>query len=366
MIGKPDVEGQYHPITQEKASELESVLIEDDMFSVRSFNVFRNAGIKNALELALLSEEDIAGLKNCGVKSLKEMKSFLYQLGIEELPVCIFEAKEEQKEYAASLKSKDDKAQSLADNLELLKTINVMDIYLSVRSRNCLTKNEIKNLHDFAILTYDQALRIQGLGRNSIKELTKVLKGYGVTFPLKNFDPSDLHPSLQYIGLSDETLTILNDGGITLLDDLANLTEEQLYDLLNICPEVDSLRIIFSLTTVKEITLRNDYFDQYLKFCIDEIAKNLNKSEVQVLSLAYGLNGQRRWPRNILSSSLALKEEELDNLLVKILSIYLLKTNTSRIKPLIDYYKNNNDINLQSGYMTLLKQIVAFNEGETL
>ena len=74
----------------------------------------------------------------------------------------------------------------------------------------------------------DEALQIPNLGRRSIKEITNLLKTYGLDYPLENIDLSDLHPSLKYVGLSDETLTLLDNSGIKLLDDLAALSDEQL------------------------------------------------------------------------------------------------------------------------------------------
>ena len=56
MIGKPDIDGYYHPITKEKAFELASISIDECDFTVWSFHVLKRAQIENLLALAILSE----------------------------------------------------------------------------------------------------------------------------------------------------------------------------------------------------------------------------------------------------------------------------------------------------------------------
>ena len=308
----------------------------------------------------MLSEEDLNKIQNCGKKSVEEMKTCLANNGVDEIPACVFELSQEEIDNVIKVSSKDDDAQAFADALELLKTIMIEDVTLTVRARNCLTKRGIKTLYDFAILSEDEAIAIPNFGKRSVKEMATILKGYGVSYPLDNIDFSDIHPSLKYTGLSDETLTLLFNSGIVLLDDLANLSEEQLFDILAICPEVDSLKIIYSLSTAKDISLKDDYFEPYLKFTIEEIGKGLKNTDLQILSLAYGLFGQKKWPHHVLSSSLALNESELTNLINKIVSIYLTKSNYLRLKPLFEYRENKGDeLTVQNGYLELLDYLMT-------
>ena len=115
-------------------------------------------------------------------------------------------------------------------------------------------------------------------------------------------------------------MMLLNNSGIKLFDDLAALSDEQLYELLSICSEIDSLRIIYFLSTVRDINLCDEYFDSYLRFSIKEIAKNLKKIDYQILSMAFGLFGEKAWPIAVLSSSLALSENQMASLINNILS----------------------------------------------
>ncbi|MBO5578113.1 MAG: hypothetical protein J5955_03300 [Bacilli bacterium] len=358
MIGKPDIDGYYHPITKEKAFELASISIDECDFTVRSFHVLKRAQIENLLALAILSEEDLFKFKNCGKGSIQEMKSCLKKHGVPSIPVCVFESEQEEIDKKIN-PNPNDVAQATADVLELLKTIKVEDAELSVRSYNCLVRFGIKTLYDFAILSMDEALQIPNLGRRSIKEITNLLKTYGLDYPLEHIDLSDLHPSLKYVGLSDEALTLLNNSGIKLLDDLAALSDEQLYELLSICSEMDSLRIIYFLSTVREINLGDEYFDSYLHFSIKEIAKNLKKTDYQILSMSFGLFGEKTWPITVLSSSLALSENQMESLINNILSVYLVQGNYLRIKPLIQNYLNKGEkTEEKNGYLLLIKRII--------
>lgn len=358
MIGKPDIDGYYHPITKEKAFELASISIDECNFTVRSFHVLERAQIDNLLALAILSEEDLFKFKNCGKGSIQEMKSCLKKHGVPSMPVCVFESEQEEIDKKIS-PNPGDVAQATADALELLKTIKVEDAKLSVRSYNCLVRFGIKTLYDFAILSMDEAIQIPNLGKHSIKEISNLLKTYGLDYPLKNIDLSDLHPSLKYVGLSDEALTLLSNSGIELLDDLATLSDEQLYELLSVCSEMDSLRIIYFLSTIREFDLGDEYFDSYLHFSIKEIAKSLKKTDCQILSMAFGLFGEKIWPINVLSSSLALSENQMINLINNILSVYLTQGNYLRIKPLIQYRLNKiKETEEKNGYLLLIERIM--------
>lgn len=358
MIGKPDIDGYYHPITKEKALELASISIDECDFTFRSFHVLKRAQIDNLLALAILSEEDLFKFKNCGKGSIQEMKSCLKKHGVQSIPVCVFESEQEEIDKKIN-PNPGDVAQATADALELLKTIKVEDAELSVRSYNCLVRFGIKTLYDFAILSMDEAIQIPNLGRHSIKEITNLLKTYGLDYPIENLDLSDLHPSLKYIGLSEEALTLLSNSGIKLLDDLTTLSDEQLYELLSICSEVDSLRIIYFLSTVREIILNDECFDSYLHFSIKEIAKNLKKTDYRILSMAFGLFGEKMWPMNVLSSSLALSENQMTSLMNNILSVYLIQSNYLRIKPLIQYCLNKiEETEEKNGYLLLIKRIM--------
>lgn len=360
MIGKPDLEGYCHPISKEKAFELSSISIEECDFSVRSFNVLKRAEVKNLLELALLSEEDLSKLKNCGKGSIKEMKECLKEHEVLEIPVCVFDT--EQEELDAKIHpNPDDGVQSIADALELLKTINIEDANLSVRATNCLTRYGLKTLYDFAILSMDDAMKIPNLGRRSIKEIATFLRSYGIIYPLENINLDDIHPSLKYTGLSDETAMLLENSEIKLLDDLVKFSDDELYELLSICPELDSLKILYHLSVVKNIVLKKDYFRPYLKYAVEEIAKGLKKSNGQILSLAFGLFGEKIWPLNVLASSLALPEQQMIALINKLLSVYLVTSNYQRIKPLIDYIDNNSDTVHEDGYVSLIKTACGLN-----
>lgn len=347
----------YHKISEEKARELAAIRIEECNFSFRTYNVLKKHLIDNLLDLASVSEDYLRGMKNCGNKSVKEMIECLKKHDIIETPV--YNPNIDIDEIKVQIfGSPDDKAQEIADALERLKTVPIEDAHLSVRAYNCLSRYGIKTLYGFAIMSLEEAYQIPSLGRSSIKEISGILKTYGIDYPIEEVDLSDLHPSIKYIGISEEALNLLNNSGILLLDDLKNLSDNQLYELLSICSEEDSLRIIYCLSTIKNIQLTKEYFDSYLKYVVHKIAEGLKESDRLILFLSFGLFGEKEWPQSILSSSLAIDETKLEKKLNDILQTYLSEVNYSRLEPLINYYENNSSFIYKNGYHKLLERII--------
>ena len=123
MIGKPDSDGNCYPIGKELALELASLSIEECDFSIRTYNVLKRIHVKNCLDVALMSEDDFFKLKNCGKKTVKEIKNFLTNKGIERIPVCVYDL--EQTDIDKVTPNPDDEAQNMADALEKLKNIRM-------------------------------------------------------------------------------------------------------------------------------------------------------------------------------------------------------------------------------------------------
>ena len=60
-----------------------SPLVEDLAFSVRAYNVAKNAGCTTARDLAALTRADVMRLKNCGHGTLREFQAALAKHGLQ-------------------------------------------------------------------------------------------------------------------------------------------------------------------------------------------------------------------------------------------------------------------------------------------
>lgn len=61
-------------------------------------------------------------------------------------------------------------------------TISIDDLELSVRSYNCLKRNGIRTLQELSNITREQIKNIKNLGKTSLREITKKLTEYGLSF----------------------------------------------------------------------------------------------------------------------------------------------------------------------------------------
>ena len=338
-------------ITTEKAVELLSMPLEECNFSIRTFNCLKRNGLRILLDLVSLSFEDIANFRNLGAKSTNEVVKYLKKYGIIELPICVSD------DVRKRISEKSKKIQDIAQSLEWLKNINVMDANLSPRATNCLIRDGIKTMYDFAILSLDDANNIRNLGVKSLYEIIDFLKGHGVTFPLTDMDLNSVYLTYKYIKLSENAIQILEAQGFKSLHDIQELSDPKIYELISTISKEDALKVLYSLSTIKNISLNEEYFDSYLRYAVDEITHSIDKSCCQLVSLSFGLFGEKEWPKNIMALSLASSEEELEKELNNILSVYLQGKNYKIIQPLINYINEHSDSLIENGYIRLIKKV---------
>lgn len=84
------------------------------------------------------------------------------------------------------------RARKLLDTLESeekktdVLALPLTDIYLSVRSENCLKAENVKTVGDLVKLSRNNLLAVKNLGRKSIREIEEVLAEYGLKLGMHN------------------------------------------------------------------------------------------------------------------------------------------------------------------------------------
>lgn len=69
-------------ILSKRENGTKSLSIEDCDFSVKTYNVLKNAGFSNLAQLADITEAELLRIKNCGWRACSEVKEVLKQVGL--------------------------------------------------------------------------------------------------------------------------------------------------------------------------------------------------------------------------------------------------------------------------------------------
>ena len=326
MIGKADENGNFNTISKDLALDLARIPVEECDFSVRTMHIFKRCEIHNCLEAALKSEDDYMKVKNCGKNTLNEIKKFFYEKGVENLPVFVPDLNQIDIEKVAP--KPDDFIRSKADIIEKLKYINIAETNLSIRSKNCCARANIITLYDFAIIPEEKILSIKSFGKRSLKEVKELIKSYGAPYPLENIDLSELKPSIQYTGISEESAKLFFDRNIIYIDDLNKLNDDEFNFILKSMPLSDRNMFLYFVCEKYEFNLSSDFVSDFVEYVISKIREVVNPQDLKILSLYFGLFGYKAWPKETLSTTLCISTEQLDYIIKKIID----KISDSKLK----------------------------------
>jgi len=174
---KKDIESSktmYYDEEKEKRRDQRTQILEtpisDFELSVRSRNCFRKMGIKTLGDLLRISEAELLSYKNFGETSLKEIKTVLESKGLR-----LGSALEEQAGEEASAD------QAPVDETKVLLGKPVEDLNLSVRSRKCLQKLNVRTLADLVKKTEAELLGCKNFGVTSLNEIRQALDSLGLS-----------------------------------------------------------------------------------------------------------------------------------------------------------------------------------------
>ncbi|HUW18517.1 MAG TPA: DNA-directed RNA polymerase subunit alpha C-terminal domain-containing protein [Sedimentisphaerales bacterium] len=179
IMFKKDIESSktmFYDEEKEKKKDYRTQILEtplsDFELSVRSRNCFKKMGINTLGDLTNITETELLSYKNFGETSLREIKFIL-----ESKALRLGMALEEKQEAAA-----EDEEVSIREEEERgLLNRPVDDLALSVRSRKCLQKLEIRTLGDLIQKTDAELLGCKNFGVTSLNEIKKALTNYGLS-----------------------------------------------------------------------------------------------------------------------------------------------------------------------------------------
>jgi DNA-directed RNA polymerase subunit alpha len=143
--------------------------ITDFELSVRSRNCLKKMNIRTLGDLLRITEAELLSYKNFGETSLREIKAILDTKGLN-LGMAL-----EDKQFARDVQP----TESDLDEGILAKPVE--DLQLSVRSRKCLVKLNIRTIGDLTRTTDAELLGCKNFGVTSLNEINKGLTGLGLS-----------------------------------------------------------------------------------------------------------------------------------------------------------------------------------------
>jgi DNA-directed RNA polymerase subunit alpha len=178
LLFKKDIESSktmfYDEEKEKKKTRKNQILetpISDFELSVRSRNCLKKMNIITLGDLLNISEAELLSYKNFGETSLREIKALLDTKGLH-LGMAL------EEKLAATETSDMDGAEDKDEQL-LVKPID--DLQLSVRSRKCLQKLDIRTLDDLTRRTEAELLGCKNFGVTSLNEIKKAIGSLGLS-----------------------------------------------------------------------------------------------------------------------------------------------------------------------------------------
>jgi DNA-directed RNA polymerase subunit alpha len=177
ILFKKDIESSknmfYDEEKEKKQSRKNQILetpISDFELSVRSRNCLRKMNLKTLGDLLKITEAELLSYKNFGETSLNEIKGVLEPKGLH-LGMAL-----EEKQFQSTEISD----QSATQDQGLLNK-PVDDLQLSIRSRKCLQKLNIRTIGDLTRMTDAELLGCKNFGVTSLNEIKKALANLGLS-----------------------------------------------------------------------------------------------------------------------------------------------------------------------------------------
>jgi DNA-directed RNA polymerase subunit alpha len=178
ILFKKDIESSktmfYDEEKEKKRTRKNQILetpISDFELSVRSRNCLKKMNIITLGDLLNISEAELLSYKNFGETSLREIKALLDTKGLH-LGMAL-------EEKLAATETSDMVGAEDKDEQLLSKSID--DLQLSVRSRKCLQKLELRSLDDLTRKTEAELLGCKNFGVTSLNEIKKAIGNLGLS-----------------------------------------------------------------------------------------------------------------------------------------------------------------------------------------
>lgn len=148
--------------------------------SVRARNCLKKMNVRTLGDLVKLREEELLAYKNFGETSLNEIRALLQRKGLK-LGQSIEEIPSDVVEPAPVIRRP-----SVAPEQEALLGKSVIDLELSVRSRRCLQRLNVKTVGDLLNYTEADLLATRNFGVTSLNEIKARLSELGLTLATRS------------------------------------------------------------------------------------------------------------------------------------------------------------------------------------
>ena len=179
ILFKKDIESSktmFYDEEKEKKKTRKSQILEtpisDFELSVRSRNCLKKMKIDTIGDLLNITEAELLSYKNFGETSLREIKAILESKGLS-LGMAL-----EEKQLSV-VDTTDDGGVTTEDQGLMNKPID--DLRLSVRSRKCLQKLNLRSIGELARKTEAELLGVKNFGVTSLNEIKKALGDLGLS-----------------------------------------------------------------------------------------------------------------------------------------------------------------------------------------
>jgi DNA-directed RNA polymerase subunit alpha len=165
----------YYDEDQEKKSDRRNAILRipvtDFELSVRARNCLNKMNIRNLGDLVTKTEDELLAYKNFGETSLQEIKQMLAQKG---LRLGMF-----REGVAVAPVAGAEPAPRAGDEETLKKPISELE--LSVRSRNCMERLNVRSIGDLTAKTEADLLAVKNFGQTSLNEIKQRLGELGLS-----------------------------------------------------------------------------------------------------------------------------------------------------------------------------------------
>jgi DNA-directed RNA polymerase subunit alpha len=157
---------------KDRGAQILETPISDFELSVRSRNCLKKMNIETLGDLLNITEVELLSYKNFGETSLREVKTILESKGLH-LGMAL------EEKQAAFAEPFDHSGITEEDKGLLSKSVD--DLQLSVRSRKCLQKLNIRTMGDLIRRTDAELLGVKNFGVTSLNEIKKAIGSFGLS-----------------------------------------------------------------------------------------------------------------------------------------------------------------------------------------
>lgn len=173
----PVVMGDFMPLDGDLSYPDHLAITIDELdFSVRTFNCLKRGNINTVADLIQKSPSDLMKVRNMGKKSLDEIIKRLDSMGL-----SLAEDPEEEEDDDVPIACGGFGVLGEDDDEEKLR-MSIEDLDLSVRSFNCLKRDNIETVGDLINRSTEDLMKIRNMGKKSMDEIVLKVHSLGLLF----------------------------------------------------------------------------------------------------------------------------------------------------------------------------------------